>query len=214
MILKIVFIFLVVVFAQSFYHVIKRFYDEKFWNKNEFKNFCYKVHGVDVWRSRSVAVTAFVFYKDGNDTFVLANKRGNGTPDYQGCWNVPCGYLDFNETGEEGAAREVFEETGVKVDAKAFKLVSTSTNPNVNKQNVGFRYAMFLPTDVAKNAKFSLKNMETDEVESVEWVNINSLSEKTWAFDHQHLIPNSLRTFNMFTSLNIQFDEINKDLEK
>jgi ADP-ribose pyrophosphatase YjhB (NUDIX family) len=31
-------------------------------------------------------------------------------------WNLPCGFLESEEKVEDGAVREVFEETGAKVD--------------------------------------------------------------------------------------------------
>ena len=34
----------------------------------------------------------------------------------KGYWNLPCGFLEMNETVEEGAMREVWEETGAEVD--------------------------------------------------------------------------------------------------
>ena len=33
-----------------------------------------------------------------------------------GLWNLPCGFLESGETVEEGAKREVLEETGAEVD--------------------------------------------------------------------------------------------------
>lgn len=190
MILQIIFIFLFVVITQSVIYVIKKNRDEVFWKLNEFKNFGYKVHGAIVWRSRSVAVTAFLFYiNDIGEVFVLANKRGNGTPDYQGYWNVPCGYLDFNESGEEAAAREVFEETGVKIKPECLKLVSTNTKPTQNKQNVSFRYCAFVNDRFVKDNPLTTKHCEEDEVDDVQWVNLFDIKNKEWAFNHDKLIP-------------------------
>ena len=42
-------------------------------------------------------------------------------------WNVPSGRLHPGETPEEGAAREVREETGVDLEAAEITLVSTVT---------------------------------------------------------------------------------------
>lgn len=43
--------------------------------------------------------------------YFLANKRGTETPDFQGYWNCPCGYIDFDETEEDAVCREIMEET-------------------------------------------------------------------------------------------------------
>ena len=50
--------------------------------------------GKEYWISRSVAVSVFLFVKDKDKLYVLANKRGPGAADFQGLWNCPCGYLD------------------------------------------------------------------------------------------------------------------------
>ena len=72
-------------------------------------------NGKEWWISRSIAVTGCVFTFLNGKWCVLANKRGEGTPDFQGMWNMPCGYLDFNETTAEAVIREVYEETGVRL---------------------------------------------------------------------------------------------------
>ena len=64
------------------------------WNLKPINNFPFMYRGKEYWYSRSVATTPFVFCKNENNEYcVLANKRGIGTPDFQGLWNVPCGYL-------------------------------------------------------------------------------------------------------------------------
>lgn len=89
--------------------------------------------GETVWVHRSIAVAGFVFCKIDGEWCVLANQRGEGAPDFKGYWNCPCGYLDFDETTKEACIREIYEETGVKVDPKNIKvtdkLSSWSTEP-------------------------------------------------------------------------------------
>ena len=79
------------------------------------KNFSITKNGKEYWIARNVAVSCFVFTSIDGVWHVLANKRGDGTPDYQGYWNAPCGYLDFDETTSEAAMREVYEETGLHI---------------------------------------------------------------------------------------------------
>ena len=71
--------------------------------------------GKEYWVARNVAVVCFVFAPINGEWCVLANQRGKGTPDFQGLWNAPCGYLDYNETTKEAAKREVYEETGIQL---------------------------------------------------------------------------------------------------
>lgn len=74
--------------------------------------------GETVWVHRSIAVAGFIFCRINNEWCVLANQRGEGAPDFQGYWNCPCGYLDFDETLAEACSREIYEETGVKIESK------------------------------------------------------------------------------------------------
>ncbi len=55
----------------------------------------------------SVSVTGIVLRKDGR---VLAIKRSD-----DGRWVPPGGVLELDETPQDGVVREVFEETGLKV---------------------------------------------------------------------------------------------------
>ena len=107
------------------------------------KNFPIQHEGKTYWIARNTAVTCFVFAPIDGEWCVLANKRGKTAPDYQGYWNCPCGYVDFDETTAEAAKREVFEETGVKLDKVTFWTFSDS--PKDNKQNITFRYYAILP---------------------------------------------------------------------
>ena len=72
--------------------------------------------GETVWVHRSIAVAGFIFCRINNEWCVLANQRGEGAPDFQGYWNCPCGYLDFDETLAEACSREIYEETGVNIE--------------------------------------------------------------------------------------------------
>ena len=74
--------------------------------------------GETVWVHRSIAVAGFIFCKINDEWCVLANQRGEGAPDFQGYWNCPCGYLDFDETLAEACSREIYEETGVKIEPR------------------------------------------------------------------------------------------------
>ena len=144
--------------------------------------------GQTLWSGRYCAILAFIFTRVCGETFVLANKRGNGTPDYQGLWNCPCGFLEGNETAEEGCAREVKEETGVVINPKLFLFQEVETNPKFcNNSNVGLRYmAILSDTKYFYNLpKVSdLVGGERDEVEQISWINVNNLTDYQWAFNH------------------------------
>ena len=140
--------------------------------------------GTTLWSGRYCAVVGFVFKQVNNDYFILANKRGSGTPDYQGYWNCPCGFLEADESGEEGVSREICEETGYYIKPYEFSLYGIETNPVIcNNGNVSIRYWTLNPGIELKTIKG-----EPDEVEEVKWINIFDIRDYKWAFNHDDII--------------------------
>lgn len=149
------------------------------------KNFPIKVDNKEYWISRAVTVVGFIFCYDG-ELLILANKRGSGTPDFQGYWNCPCGYLDFDETTREACAREIAEETNLTVNPKSLILDSIEDDPSANKQNVTFRYWNF--NAFYKALTVYAKGAEPDEVEDVEWIPVEELDNYQFAFNQEKTI--------------------------
>lgn len=166
------------------------------------KNWCYKITdpnhpkcGTTLWSGRYCAVTGIVIRqmrntnRDGFDYYVLANLRGNGTPDYQGYWNMPCGFLESNESGEEGVCREMFEECGYKVMPEDMGLFNVETDPRYcNNGNVTLRYFNIEFCTKLPELKYTNINGEEGEVESVKWINVKDINNYKWAFNHNKLI--------------------------
>lgn len=95
------------------------------------KNFPVKVGDNEYWISRSCAVVGIIIrIAEDKKVYVLANKRGLGCPDFVGMWNIPCGYVDYNETLEQAVSREIFEETGIKINPNFWRLHSINSSPN------------------------------------------------------------------------------------
>lgn len=149
------------------------------------------------WLSRDVVITSLVF-KIGifGAVYVLANLRGKGCTEFINYWNLPGGFLDFNETGEEAASRETFEETGYLIPKEDFSLIETSTDPKINKQHVAFRYLAVIESKDTWNYREyedidkALANLtgEKDEVANISWIHIDSLNNYNWAFNHKEII--------------------------
>ena len=102
-------------------NIVKKFFKSLFGSKDYNTGFaivnqpCFDKNGKFLgWFSRSMATAIFVFARNKDGVLhVLASERGKGAADFQGCWNCPCGYLDFNETTKQCAIRELEEETGI-----------------------------------------------------------------------------------------------------
>lgn len=157
---------------------------------NRIKNFPVIYGGEEYWISRSIAVVIKVTAVDvRNNVYVLAVQRGEGTPDpeFIGSWCLPCGYLDYGETTGEAAARELFEETGLRISPEKLTLVEINDNPDEDKrQNVSFRFKGNVPT--IYEVELSNKNSEEKEVSNIRWIPIKELDNYRWAFNHDKLI--------------------------
>jgi ADP-ribose pyrophosphatase YjhB (NUDIX family) len=56
-----------------------------------------------------------------------------------GEWTVPCGFLECGETLEEGAVREVLEETSVRLDPQDLSLYSVVNMTAMSQVLIAFR---------------------------------------------------------------------------
>ena len=164
------------------------------WRKKPLHNFKFFWRGQEFWYSRACAATHFVFCKNTEGKWcILANKRGIGTPDFQGFWNASCGYLDFNESGEQCAQRETYEETGLFVPLEEIKFWNVNTHPSANKQNVTLRYVSVLHDKNCDTFKMATDNSEENEVAEIKWIPIDEVENYGWAFNHKEII---LSVFN------------------
>ena len=136
-----------------------------------------------VFSGRFCAVSGFIYAIVDGKYSILANLRGPGTPDYQGCWNAVCGFLERYENSKEGIAREMLEECGFQIDTDDLKVVHVETEPEeCNNGNVTIRHRAFLgkivPHYVAKEGG------EENEVDSVKWIPVDEFDNYKWAFNH------------------------------
>ena len=151
------------------------------------KNFPIEHEGKIYWISRAVGVAGYIFCLDNGKLLILANKRGSGTPDFQGYWNCPCGYLDFDETTAEACSREIMEETNLNVSPKSLVLYNVEDDPSANKQNVTFRYYSFSDR-YYKGQTVYAKGAEENEVDDVKWIPIEDIDNYNWAFNQKRTI--------------------------
>lgn len=109
----------------------------------------------------SVSVTGIVFREDGR---VLAIQRCD-----DGRWVPPGGVLELAETPSEGVAREVLEETGIKIQAE--QLTGVYKNMRRGVVTLAFRCTVIggdtHPTDEARRvAWLTLDEAKNDMVEA------------------------------------------------
>lgn len=185
--------------------------------------------GRDLWYGRSCAVVAEIclFNTVDKKWYVLLGKRGSGTPDFQGYWGLPCGYLDWDETLTQAVVREVWEECGLAlpelpaqdaficspnncinsamtdgVDNIAETPWHISDRPLSTKQNISLHYAIVFAWGSATLPSLSAENCEPNEVDDLKWSPLSEAMNMTLSFSHESHI-NTLWTqhSSMFESL-------------
>lgn len=150
--------------------------------------------GTKVYRDRSVGVVLISFCLNDGIWYTLANKRGVRTSECKLKWNSPSGYLDWDETGEECAARETKEECGLDIPAEWIVEAEHSTSPKENRQNIIFRYYVLIP-DFWMNKSLSFKDSEEDEVREIRWIPINELDCYDFAWNQVETIKRIFNTY-------------------
>lgn len=144
---------------------------------------------------RSVGVVMLCYTIKDNNIYILVNQRGTKTSEFKLKWNLPSGYLNWDECGEEAAVRETFEETGIKIPIELVKEIEHSTNPKENRQNVIFRYIAKVPSNYMEK---TLLSQDSNEVKNIMWISLNDLDSIEWAFNQKETIN---RIFNKRLSI-------------
>lgn len=102
----------------------------------------------------------------------------------EGTWTMPGGKLHFGESFEEAACREVFEETGIKIDKEKLKVISI-TNDIVED-------AHFVTIGLlCNNFEEKPKVMEPDEITEWKWFSLNELPSPIF-FPSEKILKNYL----------------------
>jgi 8-oxo-dGTP pyrophosphatase MutT (NUDIX family) len=156
--------------------------------------------GRKLFHSRSVAVVAvLVCMNPDGECRIAIEKRGNHPGlDKKGLWCLPCGYLDWEESGKDAVRREVWEEIGLNLDEYKNVMVggpsldnpySVKTEPDENRQNITLRYGM-----VFIQREWPVLNpnndAEPDEVADAVWAKYSDilLDKYEFAFNHKAVI--------------------------
>lgn len=125
------------------------------------------------------AVTAdnVIFGFDGSNLHILLVERG--LEPYKGCWALPGGFLQMDETIEQCAQRELAEETNVQeVYLRQFHVFSeVERDPRERILTVAF-YALVRKSDYELIAG--------DDASDASWFPLNELPPL--AFDHHRII--------------------------
>lgn len=114
-------------------------------------------------KNRPLIGVGVIVKKDGK---VLLGKRKNAHGD--GTWALPGGHLEFNETIEACAEREVFEETGLYINNVRYAAFTNDIFTNKRKH-----YVTLFVTAEFSHGKLELK--EPHKCEQWDWFSWDNL---------------------------------------
>lgn len=148
-----------------------------------------------------VSTTNTLLIKDGKGLFI---KREENLKDFPGWLMLPGGKQQEGETPQQAAARETFEETGLKIVNPKLKVIAT--HDHLYKQKV---YLVF----IFSATEFSGKLIDFEEDKGVPvWIPIKDVLEDSKLYPdlkrHIKLIQGSEHDNITFT-----YHKFNKDLE-
>ena len=117
------------------------------------------------------------------DGTLLLVQRGRDP--YRGCWALPGGFMEMDETIEHCAARELHEETGIAVEPNALTLIGVYSAPGRDPRGrtVTAAYRLEVPLGTAATAG--------DDAAQLRWWPLDALPPL--AFDHHQIVTDALR---------------------
>lgn len=140
----------------------------------EEKKYCYK------YPHPSVTTDCVIFGFDGNQLQVLLIERG--IEPYKGRWAFPGGFLNMDESAEEGALRELQEETGLT--GAYIEQFHTFTDPNRDPRErvITIAYYALVRIQEVKGG---------DDAAKAQWFALDEVPQL--AFDHDLILRRALK---------------------
>jgi ADP-ribose pyrophosphatase YjhB (NUDIX family) len=114
------------------------------------------------------AVTAFAFVERDGHFLVLER----GQEPYRGRWDLPGGFVEAGESPAEAVRREVFEETGLRIEAPSVIGAYTSRYGDEGKWTVDVAFHCHAPHGEV---------MLSDESSDAAWVSIEQMPPLAFA---------------------------------
>lgn len=128
----------------------------------------------------AVTTDCVVFGIDGHDLKVLLIERGQEP--YKGAWAFPGGFLNMDETAEQGARRELKEETGLVLNH--LKQVGAFSDVNRDPRDRVITIAFYTLSRISAV-------QGSDDAAKAQWFSLNEIPRL--AFDHDHILRKTIQ---------------------
>ena len=128
----------------------------------------------------AVTTDCVAFGIDGRDLKVLLIERGQEP--YKGAWAFPGGFLNMDETAEQGARRELKEETGLVL--KHLKQVGAFSDVNRDPRDRVITIAFYALSRISAV-------QGSDDAAKAQWFSLNEIPRL--AFDHDLILRKTLQ---------------------
>ena len=135
--------------------------------------FCYK------YPHPAVTADCVVFGIDGQRISVLLIERG-GEP-YKGCWAIPGGFMNIDENAEQGARRELKEETGLEVENLKQIGAFTEVNRDPRERVITIAFYTMVPQTEVHGS---------DDAAKAQWFPLDEIPPL--AFDHDVILRQAI----------------------
>ena len=132
----------------------------------------------------AVTTDCVVFGFDGRDLKILLIERG--IEPYKGTWAFPGGFLNMDETAEQGAMRELKEETGLELNylKQVGAFSDVDRDPRTRVITIAF-YALAKKSFVEGG----------DDAANAQWFALNEVPRL--AFDHDFILRKTMERLRM-----------------
>ncbi len=153
------------------------------------------------WNTPSLTADICII-TDEKERKLLLIRRGNHP--FLGKWALPGGFSEEGERIEETAARELEEETTIKMGAKELTLVGVYSKPGRDPRGWTVTAAYLAVVDPLK-----IKPIAADDAADAKWFTVTGtegdyhfisddleLTLKDLAFDHDDVVTDALRMCN------------------
>lgn len=160
-------------------------------------------------QSIKLSVDAVVFgYEEGNISVLLIKRKYDP---FKGQWAIPGGFVENDESLEYAVERELFEETGIKINylEQLYSFGKPNRDPRGRVVSIAY-FGLVRPN--------AFKLYASTDAEQAQWFNINDLPKLT--FDHKEILKTAIeRLQGKITYEPIGFELLDKkfpfsDLEK